>query len=341
MTNHRKKTRKYFISLIAGVMLIFSITPTISALASEVTAPSIDLTSQETIDSVFEGMKEQTNPTPMYSQSTSTSTTSTTAPTYTKEEVAALLKVINDSLPLTNTLDQEGINLSDDLTEIQTVEIADDGTRTYTNFTISSDSVGDSQLSKELNNYYFPSSKVSLDTTYTTMGISAGSNTVRMIAYAAAISVIVEILIQEGYNVSKSYLTALAKTAFMKKGWVEWKRFSGISRWTYMDNYAVTKSKWVLYSGNWYWMNSKGLMHDPTLDGEWKVINKKWYQFVPRNLGGEGKIYKKEGWDYDYYKKTGKWIYFIPGLYGLATNESRYINGKTYYFDSNGICLNP
>ncbi|SFI35692.1 MULTISPECIES: hypothetical protein [unclassified Bacillus (in: firmicutes)] len=60
----------------------------------------------------------------------------------------------------------------------------------------------------------------------------------------------------------------------------------------------------------------------------WLVIDGRWYLFA-----ADGKLVRKEGWEKT---SSGKWIYWIPGNYGLATNESKVINGVTYYFDSNG-----
>ncbi|MBJ8107668.1 hypothetical protein JDS80_28770 [Bacillus cereus group sp. N8] len=61
----------------------------------------------------------------------------------------------------------------------------------------------------------------------------------------------------------------------------------------------------------------------------WLKIDGRWYLFNPG-----GKLVRKEGWEWS--DNAGKWIYWIPGNYGLATNESMVINGVTYYFDSNG-----
>ncbi|PGV60413.1 hypothetical protein COD94_19855 [Bacillus cereus] len=61
----------------------------------------------------------------------------------------------------------------------------------------------------------------------------------------------------------------------------------------------------------------------------WLKIDGRWYLFNPG-----GKLVKKEGWEWS--ANAGKWMYWIPGNYGLATNESKVIDGVTYYFDSNG-----
>ncbi len=87
---------------------------------------------------------------------------------------------------------------------------------------------------------------------------------------------------------------------------------------------------------DWYYV--KGiLMFDPSApcdnNSPWLKIDGRWYLFNPG-----GKLVRKEGREQS--SANGKWMYWIPGNYGLATNESRrVINGVTYYFDSNGFIL--
>ncbi|WP_235190132.1 hypothetical protein [Bacillus gaemokensis] len=86
---------------------------------------------------------------------------------------------------------------------------------------------------------------------------------------------------------------------------------------------------------DWYYIKEH-VMFDPSNSclknyngSSWLKIDGRWYLFNPG-----GKLVKKEGWEWS--ANAGRWIYWIPGNYGLATNESRVINGVTYYFDSNG-----
>ncbi|MED1626260.1 hypothetical protein, partial [Bacillus mycoides] len=78
---------------------------------------------------------------------------------------------------------------------------------------------------------------------------------------------------------------------------------------------------------------TRTLMFDPSApcdnNSPWLKIDGRWYLFNPG-----GKLVRKEGWEQS--SANGKWMYWIPGNYGLATNESRVIDGVTYYFDSNG-----
>ncbi|EEM15782.1 MULTISPECIES: hypothetical protein [Bacillus] len=106
----------------------------------------------------------------------------------------------------------------------------------------------------------------------------------------------------------------------------------------YADNGNSIYNGWVKSGQDWYYI-SRRIMVDPgnkcinsTTNG-WMVIDRgsageRWYLFAPG-----GKLVQKSGWEQN---AQGKWMYFIPGDYGLATNESLVIDGTKYYFDSNG-----
>jgi hypothetical protein len=336
----RGTSKKLILSLLTGVLLTSSVVPAKSVLAEETITDTstIDLTTQETVDKIYEKMKKQTSTFSV--QSTSTLSLNTTQ-TFTKEEVANVLEAVNEQLAPVNSLNNYGqIVTNDSVVNFMTVELLDDGTRKYTNYSFN-DSTSDS-VSIELNNYYFPNSKVTVGSTKTSgFTTQATTATPQQTVIDAAITAIVELLLNNSIRISKPYIKAMLQTKFMKKGWIQWKVPYNPDFWSYKDNWKVVRSQWVYDKAQWYYIDSTGLMHDPYWHGEWRKINGRWYQFIPRELGGDGRIYKKEGWDYQYYKKTGKWIYFIPGNYGLATNESRVINGKRYYFDKNGFCTNP
>ncbi|SFB99973.1 Putative cell wall binding repeat-containing protein [Bacillus sp. 491mf] len=106
----------------------------------------------------------------------------------------------------------------------------------------------------------------------------------------------------------------------------------------YADNGNSLYNGWVQSGQDWYYIYKRTMVDpvnkcsNPTTNG-WMLIDRdagkaRWYLFAPG-----GKLSKKEGWEQG---ANGKWMYFIPGDYGLATNESLVINGTKYYFDSNG-----
>ncbi|PES81774.1 hypothetical protein CN327_09610 [Bacillus cereus] len=72
-------------------------------------------------------------------------------------------------------------------------------------------------------------------------------------------------------------------------------------------------------------------MFDPSDNGgnPWLNIDGRWYLFNPG-----GKLVRKEGWEKS--PTNGDWMYWIPGNYGLATSETRVIDGVKYYFNKHG-----
>ncbi|WP_255262474.1 hypothetical protein [Bacillus pseudomycoides] len=118
----------------------------------------------------------------------------------------------------------------------------------------------------------------------------------------------------------------------------------GQTRWTYWNSgiNQVTKG-WVYDNGNWYYIDC-GYMYDPgKIDvgykelSPWTTIKRNdgsniysWYLFNPG-----GTLVQKEGWDTG---ANGRWIYWIPGIYGLATGEWMNINGESFYFNDDGYC---
>ncbi|WP_255262473.1 hypothetical protein [Bacillus pseudomycoides] len=115
----------------------------------------------------------------------------------------------------------------------------------------------------------------------------------------------------------------------------------GQTRWTYWENGNQVYDGWVYDKGNWYYM--AGYMYDPAVRDKtgqlkpWKEIQRKdgsykfrWYLFNPG-----GALVQKEGWDTG---ANNRWIYWIPGSYGLATGEWMNINGESFYFDYDGYC---
>ena len=110
----------------------------------------------------------------------------------------------------------------------------------------------------------------------------------------------------------------------MKTGWVK-----DNGKWYYLDpNGGAMKTNWIQDNGKWYYLD--------TNSGEmklgWQLINGHWYNLDSNT----GSLIQLEGWS----TVNGKWVYYIPGDYGLATNETRpiYVNEHPIncYFDSNG-----
>ena len=83
--------------------------------------------------------------------------------------------------------------------------------------------------------------------------------------------------------------------------------------WYYFDANGVMLTGWQQIGGYWYYMNTDGHMQTG-----WQYIGGAWY-FLRQSTNQYG---------------TGP-----EG--SMLANTSAYINGKTYYFNSSGVCTNP
>ena len=141
-----------------------------------------------------------------------------------------------------------------------------------------------------------------------------------------------------------------------------WQQIGGT--WYYFEDSGVMKTGWLSLDNNWYYLDTNGAM----ITG-WKQINSKWYYFSSsgvmltgwQKIGNSWYYFEssgamKTGWHCSggnwYYLKTsgamatewleisGKWYWF--GTDGIMVHSTSIeINGKTYEFDENGVCLNP
>ena len=101
-----------------------------------------------------------------------------------------------------------------------------------------------------------------------------------------------------------------------------WKQISG--KWYYFGDSGIMRTGWLLQNGNWYYLDASGAM-----SVGWKQSGSSWYYF-----NGSGVMQK--GW----LKLDGKWYYLDPSS-GSMTTGTRIIDGKTYNFNSSGVCTNP
>lgn len=115
-------------------------------------------------------------------------------------------------------------------------------------------------------------------------------------------------------------------------------------KWYFFDANGTMMTGWQLISGKWYYLKSGGEM----VTG-WQKIGGKWYYFTSggqmvtgwKKIGNTWYYFEsggamKTGW----LKSGGKWYYFESSGAMLA-NTSRTIGGKTYRFNSSGVCTNP
>lgn len=101
-----------------------------------------------------------------------------------------------------------------------------------------------------------------------------------------------------------------------------WQKISG--KWYYFNSSGAMVTGWQKISGKWYYFNSSGAM----LTG-WQKISNKWYYFESSGL-------MKTGW----LKSGGQW-YYLDSSGAMLASTTKTINGKSYTFDANGVCINP
>ncbi len=94
--------------------------------------------------------------------------------------------------------------------------------------------------------------------------------------------------------------------------------------WYYLKSDGAMATGWLKVCGTWYYFNSSGAMQA----GWIKLVNT-WYY-----LKSDGAM--ATGW----VKDGGYWYYFNSSG-AMIANTSRKIGGKTYRFNSSGVCLNP
>lgn len=113
-------------------------------------------------------------------------------------------------------------------------------------------------------------------------------------------------------------------------------------------NGQLVKNKMFSYQNKTYYADADGAL----LRNGWRQVNGNWYCFRSYNLVTNEFV--KRGSRYGYVDSTGKyttgWVivndsqnlvrYINPDKKGYVTNESKWINGKKYYFDKNGYRIN-
>lgn len=109
------------------------------------------------------------------------------------------------------------------------------------------------------------------------------------------------------------------QSAVKAEGTVESWQSNGTS-WSYIDLYGNKTTGWLRWQGNYYYMDSNGIM----VEG-WKSINGKWYHFKP----GSGIM-------------TTGWLYYKGSWYFLDRNNGAMATGiikdgtKTYWLNPGG-----
>ncbi|MFK9095516.1 hypothetical protein [Bacillus salipaludis] len=135
--------------------------------------------------------------------------------------------------------------------------------------------------------------------------------------------------------------------ASVQNGWVDFGpayTYDTYSRWGYRISGEWASNQWISSSGKWYYIKSNHEMFDPRYNkSEWSLAPAsngsyitRWFRFNPNGNGDM--LGHAAGWDTDYYNKKGKWIYWMPGDTGIATDEPVMVNGERFLFDKDGYC---
>ncbi len=105
---------------------------------------------------------------------------------------------------------------------------------------------------------------------------------------------------------------------------IHWQKINGL--WYYFNSYGVMQTGWILTGGEYYFLNGDGVM----IVSAWVKHNNDWYY-----LRSNGAMAKSR------WQKTGRNWYYLLSDGKMAKYGSLNIGGKTYDFNSNGVCTNP
>lgn len=125
-------------------------------------------------------------------------------------------------------------------------------------------------------------------------------------------------------------------------GKLEWNGWVADGDYWYFYNNGTKVTGWLRYpstSSVWYYL-------DPNNEGRmvtgWLLIDGLYYYFNPKE-GASNHIAGLAGGQMvrSHWVAGGSKWYYVKESGVMAKSESLTINGKTYNFDSNGVCLNP
>lgn len=114
---------------------------------------------------------------------------------------------------------------------------------------------------------------------------------------------------------------------------IGWTKISG--NWYYFSEYGrMFWDEWISSGGNWYYVKTSGIM----ATNEWISSGGYWYHVDSDGVMQTGWYYDGSNW---YYLRTATNTPASGPQGGMLANGSWYINGKTYHFNSSGVCTNP
>ena len=126
-----------------------------------------------------------------------------------------------------------------------------------------------------------------------------------------------------GYHIQNPE-AAYGKISYAPQG--SWAKVNNLF-WVYLRNGSLVHSEWIKENDKWYYLNKKGVMVTGWQELPWQG-SVDWYYF-----DSSGAMVK--GWQQLSWSKGTNWFYFSDSG-AMLKNTSRNIDGKTYYFNSDG-----
>lgn len=126
---------------------------------------------------------------------------------------------------------------------------------------------------------------------------------------------------------------ALVNFTIERKDNSPWEKvtYSGKSAWFYYNGSIYVEDDWIKYDGKYYHFSNRGQMEVGWQEITWSG-GTNWFYFDLNN--GD----MLTGWQKLSWKGGTNWFYFDPTDGYMYANTTKTIDGKSYSFDSNGVC---
>lgn len=122
-----------------------------------------------------------------------------------------------------------------------------------------------------------------------------------------------------------------------------WRQIGG--RWYYFNGVGDMVTGWLSKNGVWYYLDRSGAMQTG-----WQIIDGRYYKLRSDGAMLEGWCQEGKTWYYlnangslktGWLKDNGGHWYYLSSPSGAMVTGTVPIDGKTYKFADNGVCLNP
>ncbi len=162
-----------------------------------------------------------------------------------------------------------------------------------------------------------------------------------------------------GWNQISSKWYYMNKSGVVQTGWQKiskkWYYFndSGVmitgvkaidGKYYYFNDSGVMQTGWQEISGKWYYFDKSGVRQTG-----WQQISKKWYYFNTsgvmqtglKTIEGSKYFFNDNGSMLTGWKEISSKWYWFKSDGSMAVSETIKISGKSYTFNSKGVCTNP